>query len=44
MPWLEFLICCAVIAIAGTQLSRYGDAVADKAGLGRTWVGVVMLV
>ena len=43
MPWLEFFLCCLVIAVAGTQLSRFGDAIADKTGLGRTWVGVIML-
>ncbi len=32
-----------VIAVAGVKLSRFGDAIADKTGLGGTWVGVVML-
>jgi cation:H+ antiporter len=41
--WLEFLLCLAVIGIAGVKLSRYGDAIADKTGLGGTWVGVVLL-
>jgi cation:H+ antiporter len=43
MVWLEFLLCVAVITAAGMKLSRYGDAIADKTGLGGTWIGVIML-
>ena len=43
MIWVEFLLCVLVIAVAGIKLSRYGDAIADKTGLGGTWVGVIML-
>ncbi len=44
MPvWLEFAVCLVLIAAAGYRLSRYGDMIAEKAGLTRTWVGVVML-
>jgi cation:H+ antiporter len=28
---------------AGTRLTKYGDIIADKTGLGRTWIGVVLL-
>ena len=41
--WLEFAVSLALIAIAGVQLTRYGDAIADKTGLGGTWIGVIML-
>jgi len=41
--WLQFLLCCALITVAGVYLSRYGDAIADKTGLGKTWIGVVLL-
>ncbi len=41
--WLQFAICLALIGVAGVKLTRYGDAIADKTGLGRTWVGVLML-
>lgn len=41
--WLEFIACLAVIGYAGAKLSKYGDAIADKTGLGRTWVGLIML-
>jgi cation:H+ antiporter len=41
--WVEFLLCVALIGVAGVNLSRYGDAIADKTGLGGTWIGVVLL-
>jgi cation:H+ antiporter len=41
--WLEFMLCTAVIGAAGYQLSRYGDVIAERTGLGRTLIGVVMV-
>lgn len=41
--WLQFLACAALIAVSGTYLSRYGDVIADKTGLGGTWIGLVLL-
>lgn len=41
--WLQFLLCAAVIFFAGTRLSRYGDVIAEKSGLGRTWIGVILM-
>jgi cation:H+ antiporter len=32
-----------VIFYAGTRLSKYGDIIAEKTGLGGTWIGVVLL-
>lgn len=43
LVWLEFLICVALIGVAGTALSRYGDVIADKTGLSGTWIGLVLL-
>ena len=43
ITWVQFVGCLAVIGVAGVRLSRYGDAIADKTGLGGTWVGVMML-
>jgi Ca2+/Na+ antiporter len=40
--WLQFFICVAGIGIAGVYLTRYGDAIADKTGLGGSWVGLVL--
>jgi len=41
--WFEFAICLAVILFAGTKLARYGDVIAEKTGLGRIWIGVVLI-
>ena len=41
--WASFIICTAVIIYSGSRLCRYGDIIAEKTGLGRTWVGLVML-
>ncbi len=41
--WLYFAICVALIAVAGAKLSGYADVVAEKTGLGGTWIGLVML-
>ncbi len=43
MVWLEFAACLAIILVAGTQLSRYGDALGEKTRLGRAWIGIVLL-
>jgi len=41
--WLQFIACTAIILFAGTKLSKYGDIIAEKTGLGRTWIGVILL-
>ena len=41
--WLQFLFCVVVIGFAGVKLSRYGDVLAEKTGMGGTWVGLVLL-
>ena len=41
--WIQFLACAAIILISGTYLSKYGDIIAEKTGLGRTWIGVVLM-
>jgi len=40
---LKFLVCLVIILFAGTKLARYGDAIAEKTGLGRIWIGLVLL-
>ena len=32
-----------VIVFAGVRLARYGDMLGEKSGLGRSWIGVVLL-
>ncbi|MDX2031175.1 MAG: sodium:calcium antiporter [Blastocatellia bacterium] len=41
--WLQFIACTTVILFAGTKLTKYGDIIAEKTGLGRTWIGVVLM-
>ena len=41
--WLQFILCAAVITFAGSRLTRYRDIIAEKTGLGRTWIGIVLL-
>jgi cation:H+ antiporter len=41
--WLQLALCVALIGVAGTRLTRYGDAIADKTGLGGTWIGVILI-
>ncbi|MBI4754548.1 MAG: sodium:calcium antiporter [Betaproteobacteria bacterium] len=41
--WLAFAACAAVIGAAGHRLSLYGDVIAEKSGLGRTWIGLILL-
>jgi cation:H+ antiporter len=41
--WLQFAVIAGAIAVSGSQLSRYGDVLAEKTGMGRTWLGLVVL-
>jgi cation:H+ antiporter len=41
--WFGFLTSAAVIVYCGARLSRYGDIIAEKTGLGRTWIGILMM-
>jgi cation:H+ antiporter len=43
MLWLQFAVVTAVIVYAGSKLSTYGDVIAEKTGMGRTWVGVILM-
>lgn len=43
MIWIQFLATALVIVVAGVHLARYGDVLGEKTGLGRSWVGVVLL-
>ena len=39
----QFTICTALIVLSGVRLSRYGDVIAEKTGMGGTWIGVVLM-
>jgi len=41
--WLQFTACAALILFSGSKLSFYGDIIAEKTGMGRTWIGVVLM-
>ena len=41
--WIDFIICTASIVYSGIKLSRYGDIIAEKTGLGRAWIGLVLM-
>jgi hypothetical protein len=41
--WLQFVLCAALIGIAGYHLSRYGDAIAQRTALSGSWIGLALL-
>jgi cation:H+ antiporter len=41
--WLQFAACVALIGLAGPELSRSGDVIAEKTGLSGTWIGLLLL-
>lgn len=43
MVWIKFILCLVIILFAGTKLARYGDAIAEKTGLGGLWIGLLLL-
>jgi cation:H+ antiporter len=43
IPSLLFVVSAGAIVFAGTKLSRYGDQIAELTGLGRLWIGVVLM-
>jgi cation:H+ antiporter len=40
---LPFVLASAVVLLAGVRLARYGDVIAIRTGLGRTWMGLVVM-
>ncbi|MFZ5879533.1 MAG: sodium:calcium antiporter [Chloroflexota bacterium] len=43
MIWFELLICGAFLIWAASILSKYGDIIAEKTGLGRAWIGAILI-
>lgn len=41
--WPAFITCTLLIVFSGSRLSRFGDIIAEKTGLGRTWIGLVLI-
>jgi cation:H+ antiporter len=40
---LGFLGCAAVIIFSGTKLSYYGNKIADLTGMGKAWIGLILM-
>ncbi|MGE4588580.1 MAG: sodium:calcium antiporter [Acidaminococcaceae bacterium] len=43
MIWIAFAVCAFTIIYSGSKLSKYGDVIAEKSGLGGSLIGLVML-
>jgi cation:H+ antiporter len=43
ISFIGFIICCAVIFFTGKKLSWYGNIIAELTGMGRSWVGLILL-
>jgi len=37
--WIMFIVCGSAIFYSGIRLSKYGNIIAEKTGLGRAWIG-----
>ncbi|MDO8365965.1 MAG: hypothetical protein Q7T20_04145 [Saprospiraceae bacterium] len=38
-----FIICATIIFFAGKRLSYYGDQLADLTGMGKAWIGLILM-
>lgn len=38
-----FVVCAAIIFMAGKRLSYYGDQLAEKTGLSKGWIGLILM-
>ncbi len=43
LAWATFFTGATLVIYAGSSLSRLGDALADRTGLGRVWIGTLLL-
>src|SRR5690606_23410545 len=43
VAWIGFLACAAAVAWSGSHLARLGDRLAALTGLGRAWLGLVLM-
>lgn len=43
IPGFVFALTAATIVIVGTRLSHHGDRIAELTGLGRVWIGAVLM-
>jgi cation:H+ antiporter len=40
---IQFIALAVIIFFSGWRLAKYGDIIAEKTGLGRTWIGVILM-
>lgn len=40
---IQVIVCVSLVVMVGRRLSRSADVLAEKTGLGRTWVGAILL-
>lgn len=38
-----FILCAVIIFLAGKKLSYYGDLLAEKTGMGKAWIGLILM-
>ena len=43
LVWAQFVFCVLVIFFAGRAVAKFGDIIAIRTGLGRVWIGIVLL-
>ena len=41
--WLQLAIAILLVVVFGSGLARSADILAEKSGLGQTWVGAILL-
>lgn len=41
--WLQFAVCLLAIGLAGPVIVRSGEVIAQRTGMSRSWVGLIML-
>lgn len=41
--WIKLAICALAIGVAGPELARSGDIIADKTGVSQSWIGLILL-
>jgi cation:H+ antiporter len=41
--FVGFFICAAIIFFSGKKLSYYGDQLADLTGMGKAWIGIILM-
>lgn len=40
---LKFIICAGLILFAGKHVAKYADVIAEKTGLSRVWIGIILV-